>query len=140
MSIETFPINLYKTNIEFQQRITQLLQEYRQHWLAPAQQGNAGAITKTEAQMEDLLQSAGWQSLMSPSPEIFGRLFQASMSRTHTMSQTAIRSHTEFTVGFQHALQDWQTAVTELLGRAVSTQSPQNILQAARKPAETTTA
>lgn len=139
MSLETLPFGLYKANIELQLSITHLLQECRQRWLESTQQCNAGAIAETENKMKDLLQSGSWQSLATLSPQTLGRLFEVGLSGTQTMSQTLIMNQTAFTAGLQHALQDWQKAVTELYGSACSAQSLQNIVTPIRETAEPAT-
>ena len=136
MSIETFPFNLYKANVELQLRITQMLQQGRRSCLESTQQCNAGAIAETENEIEDLLQSASWQSLATLSPETFGRLLEVGMGGAQSMNQTLIKNQTVFAAGLQQALQDWQKTVTELLNSVYSVQPLQSIFTPTRQSVE----
>lgn len=116
MSTENFPVNLYKTNLELQLRIMQLLQDNRQHWLEAAQQQNTAAIAKTQAEIEDLSQASDLQSLVTMPTDTAGHLFQSYLSSIQTMNEIAIKSQTDFSAGLQQALQDWQKSVNLTLG------------------------
>ena len=116
MSTENFSINLYKTNLELQLRLMQLLQDNRQRWLEAAQQRNTDAMTKTKTEIEGLSQVADLQSLVTMPTNTVGYLFQACMSSAQAMNEIAIKNQTDFSTGLQQALQDWQKGVTQILG------------------------
>lgn len=118
MSTETFPVNLYRANLELQLRVVQLLQDGRQRWLEAAQQRNTDAMAKTKAEIEGLSQAVSLQSFVTLPADTVGRLFQAGMSGTQTMNEIAMKNQMEFTAGLQHALQDWQKGVTQLFGNS----------------------
>ncbi|PLC53189.1 hypothetical protein CR155_12905 [Pollutimonas nitritireducens] len=120
MSTETFSVNLYKTNLELQLRILQLLQDSRRRWLEAAQQRNTDAMATTKTEIEGLSQVVNLQSFGTLPADTVGRLFQAGMSSTQTMNKIAIKNQTEFTAGLQQALQDWQKVVTQLLGSSAN--------------------
>ncbi|CAM5569349.1 phasin family protein [Eoetvoesiella caeni] len=120
MSTENFSVNLYKTNLELQLRIMQLLQDNRQRWLEAAQQRNTDAMAKTEAEIEGLSQAVDLQSFVTLPADTVERLFQTGMSSTQTMNEIAIKNQTELTAGLQQALQDWQKGVTQLLGSSAN--------------------
>lgn len=89
MSTENFPVNLYKTNLELQLRIMQLLQDNRHRWLEGAQQRNTDAMAKTKTEIEGLSQAVGLQSLVTMPTNTAGYLFQTCMSSAQGITRDA---------------------------------------------------
>lgn len=60
MSAGRFPSEIYKANVELQQRVIELLQENGRNWVAAVQQFSKGGLSDPTAQIEDRLRTADW--------------------------------------------------------------------------------
>ena len=118
MNPETFPLGLYKANVELQLHIARLLQEGSHRWLEAAQQCSAGSMLETTARIEGLLRAADWQALSSLPSEVFLRAYQGRVSDAQTINQIAMRNQTDFAAGLQQAMKSWQETVSETWGGA----------------------
>jgi hypothetical protein len=118
MSTETFSLDLYKANVELQLRLTRLLQESSHQWLEAVKSASAENIAEITAEIERLLHTANWQSLITLPSASFWRLFQQRTGDTQLVNQIALKNQAVFTGGLQQALESWQKSVTSAVGGA----------------------
>jgi hypothetical protein len=125
MSIKTLPLHLYKANTELQLRVTELLQQSGHCWLEAVEQSSAD----TTAEIEELLRSANWQSLVTLPSESFWRLLQQHVGDTRAISQVAIKNQSDFTTGLRQALEHWQKTVAEVISMTEADEPLQDLFK-----------
>jgi len=119
MSAGSFPSELYKANIELQQRIIELLQECGGNWMAAVQQFGMGGTSDSTAQIEGRLRAADWQSLATLPSEVLWPAFQSRLNDVQVANQIALKNQISFATGLQQALRNWHETVFEAFGTAV---------------------
>lgn len=119
MSAGSFPSELYKANIELQQRIIELLQECGGNWMAAVQQFGMGGTSDSTAQIEGRLRAADWQSLATLPSEVLWPAFQSRLNDVQVANQIALKNQISFATGLQQALGNWHQSVFDAFGRAL---------------------
>ncbi len=119
MSAGLFPSEIYKANVELQQRAIELLQESGRNWVVAVQQFGKGGLSDPTAQIGDRLRTADWQSLTTLSSEAFWPAFRSRLNDVQAANQIALRNQISFATGLQQALRNWHETVFEAFGTAL---------------------
>lgn len=119
MSAGSFPSELYKANVELQQRIIELLQECGGNWMAAVQQFGMGGTSDSTAQIEGRLRTADWRSLATLPSEVFWPVFQSRLNDVQAANQIALKNQISFVTGLQQALGNWHQSVFDAFGSAL---------------------
>lgn len=119
MSAGSFPSELYKANIELQQRIIELLQECGGNWMAAMQQFGMGGTSDSTAQIEGRLRAADWQSLATLPSEVLWPAFQSRLNDVQVANQIALKNQISFATGLQKAFGNWHQSVFDAFGSAL---------------------
>lgn len=119
MNTAPLPSELYKANVELQQRVIELLQENGRNWIDILQQFGVGGVSDTATQIGDRLRTADWQSLVTLSSEVFWPALQRQLNDVQAINQVALKNQISFTTELQQALRDWHHSVFGAFGSAV---------------------
>ena len=117
MSNETIPLDLFKANLELQQRLRRLMQENVQQWLESGTRASSESIAESSAEIEILLKAKNWQELTTLPAQSFWHQFQHQVGGAQALTQDAIKNQTAFTQGLQQAIQGWHKSVTQAVGQ-----------------------
>lgn len=130
MSTENLSLDLYKSNVELQLRLTRLMQESGHQWLEAVQRTSTENIAETTNEIESLMRTGNWQSLLTLPSESFWRLFQQRAGDVQLLNQIALKNQAAFTSGLQQALENWQKSVSSVVaGSANATPALQDIFK-----------
>lgn len=108
MSINTLPVDLYKANLDFYQRIGKLLQQGNRQWLEQNQQLFSENFSKFDTEVEKLLQAKDWQALSALPSETFRKMWQQPVADTQSLAQAAVSNQAAFVAGLTEAFTEWQ--------------------------------
>jgi len=119
MNTAPLPSELYKANVELQQRVIDLLQKNGRNWIEILQQFSLGGVSDTAAQIGDRFRTADRQSLVTLSSEIFWPALQRQLNYAQAINQLALKNQISFATELQQSLRDWYHSVFEAFGSAV---------------------
>lgn len=115
---QNLPFELYRTNLELQQRINKLLQDSGQQWLDAGSRMVGDGMSDSRKEVEQLLARQDWQGLAALPVNTFWRQFQQRQGDAETVARLAVEAQTTFSEGLQQALQAWQQDVAGIVADA----------------------
>lgn len=115
---QNLPFELYRTNLELQQRINKLLQDSGQQWLDAGTRLVGDGMTDSRKEVEQLLAKQDWQALAALPVNTFWRQLQQRQGDAQTVAKLAVDAQTAFSEGLQQAIHAWQTDVASIVADA----------------------
>jgi len=129
MDADVMPLKLHKANAELQIQISRLLQESGQRWLEVVSRASNEIGAEIQTEIQGIQKAENWLGFATLPAESFWRQLQQRVGNTQDLSQVAIRNQAAFTDGLKEVVENWQKAVSDVIGGASSAQPIQDIFK-----------
>lgn len=128
------PMQLWKANLDLQQRIGRLIQDSGRDWMELGTRAVGETVEEGDAEVREFLRSGDWHALASLPVDAFWRQAQQRFGDGQVLAQVAVNAQNAFANGLIEALQDWQKETSGLLADAGKASEPDKALRTMFEP------